>query len=80
MASSIPISKWQAAVRKPDHPPAPSDLRGMMYSKGSTKVTPAQHRKSAVGQNGPEGDMRFAVERKRPQLRRPYFMGKTPPA
>jgi hypothetical protein len=30
MASSIPISKWQAAVRKPDNPPAPSDLSGMM--------------------------------------------------
>jgi hypothetical protein len=49
MASSIPISKWQAAVRKPDNPPVPSDLSGMMSWNDSTKVTSAQHCKSALG-------------------------------
>jgi hypothetical protein len=29
---------------------------------------------------GPEGDMRFASSERGRQLRRPYFMGKTPPA
>jgi hypothetical protein len=43
MASSIPISKWPAAFRKPDHPPAASDLTGMMYEKDSTTVLLAQH-------------------------------------
>lgn len=30
MTSSIPISEWQVAVRKPDNPPAASALTGMM--------------------------------------------------
>lgn len=42
MASSIPISEWQVAVRKPDNPPAPSALTGMMSLKDSTKHATAQ--------------------------------------
>lgn len=39
MASSIPTSKWQAAVRKPDNPPASPTLDGWCNRKYDIRAT-----------------------------------------